>query len=94
VAIPFSGISFMQWIGMKLESFDGSGSPVDAAYWLTYVEDKMDIFEVVSGDHVCYGTQLLMGRLRFGGEVCRVLMLPLILCRGMSFSLSLRGGFI
>jgi type II secretory pathway component PulM len=31
VAIPVSGISLMQWIGMKLDSFDGSGSPVDAA---------------------------------------------------------------
>jgi hypothetical protein len=61
VAIPVSGISLMQWIGMKLDSFDGSGSPVDAADWLTYVEDKLDVFEVVSGDQVRYGTQLLKG---------------------------------
>jgi anti-sigma factor RsiW len=61
VAIPVSGISLMQWIGMKLDSFDGSGSPVDVADWLTYVEDKMDVFEVVSGDCVHYGTQLLKG---------------------------------
>jgi hypothetical protein len=61
VAIPVSGISLMQWIGMKLDSFDGSGSLVDAADWLTYVDDKLDVFEVVSGDRVCYGTQLLKG---------------------------------
>jgi hypothetical protein len=61
VAILVSGIALMQWIGMKLDSFDGSGSPVDAADWLTYVEDKLDVFEVVSGDHVRYGTQLLKG---------------------------------
>jgi hypothetical protein len=61
VAIPVSGISLMQCIGMKLDSFDGSGSPIDAVDWLTYVEDKMDVFEVVSGDRVCYGTQLLKG---------------------------------
>jgi hypothetical protein len=61
VAIPVSGISLMHWIGMKLDSFDGSGSPVDTADWLTYVEDKLDVFEVVSGDRVCYGTQLLKG---------------------------------
>jgi hypothetical protein len=59
VAILVSGISLMQWIGIKLDSFDGSGSPVDATDWLTYVKDKMDVFEVVSGDHVRYGTQLL-----------------------------------
>jgi hypothetical protein len=61
VAILVSGISLMQWIGMTLDSFDGSGSPVDAADWLTYVEDKLDVFEVVSGDRVRYGTQLLKG---------------------------------
>jgi hypothetical protein len=61
VAIPVSGISLMQWIGMKLDSFDGSGSPVGAADWWTYVEDKMDVFEVISGDRVHYGTQLLKG---------------------------------
>ena len=61
VALPVSGISLMQWIGMKLDSFDGSGSPVDAADWLTYVVDKMDVFEVVYGDRVRYGTQLLKG---------------------------------
>jgi hypothetical protein len=61
VAIPVSEISLMQWIGVKLDTFDGSGSPVDAADWLTYVEDKMDVFEVVSGDRVCYGTLLLKG---------------------------------
>jgi hypothetical protein len=61
VAILVGGISLMHRIGMKLDFFDGSGSPVDAADWLTYVEDKMDIFEVVSVDCVCYGTQLLKG---------------------------------
>ncbi|GJN41077.1 hypothetical protein PR202_gn00402 [Eleusine coracana subsp. coracana] len=34
---------------------------VDAADWLTYVEDKMEVFEVVYGDRVRYGTQLLKG---------------------------------
>jgi hypothetical protein len=46
---------------LKLNSFDGSGSPVEAANWLTYVEDKMNVFEVVYGDRVLYGTQLLKG---------------------------------
>jgi phage tail tape-measure protein len=44
VAPPDIGISLMQWIGLKLDSFDGSGSLVEAADWLTYVEDKMTVF--------------------------------------------------
>ena len=60
-ALPVSGVSLVKWIGMKLDSFDGSGSPVEAANWLTYVEDKMDVFEVAYGDRVRYGTQLLKG---------------------------------
>jgi hypothetical protein len=61
VAPPVSGVSLLQWIGLKLASFDGSGSPVEAADWLTYVEDKMNVLEVIYGDHVRYGTQLLKG---------------------------------
>jgi hypothetical protein len=51
----------MQWMGMKLDAFDGSGTPILAADWLTYVVDKMDVFEIVYGDRVCFGTQLLKG---------------------------------
>ena len=46
---------------MKLDTFDGSGTSVEAADWLTYVEDKMNIFEIVYGDRVRFGTQLLRG---------------------------------
>jgi hypothetical protein len=61
VPLPVSGLSPMQWMGMKLDTFDGSGTLVEAADWLTYVEDKMDVFEIVFGDHVRFGTQLLKG---------------------------------
>jgi hypothetical protein len=44
VAPPVSGISLMQWIGLTFDSFDGSGSPVEAVDWLFYVEDKMNVF--------------------------------------------------
>jgi hypothetical protein len=56
-----SGLSLMQWMDMKLDTFDGSGTPVEAADWLTYVEDKMDVFEIVFGDRIRFGTQLLKG---------------------------------
>jgi hypothetical protein len=61
VPLPVSGLSLMQWMGMKLDSFDGSGTPVEAADWLTYVEDKMNVFEIAYGDRVRFGTQLLKG---------------------------------
>lgn len=56
-----SGVSLIQWIGMKLDSFDGSGTPVEAADWLSYVEDKMEVFDVLTPDRFRYGTQLLKG---------------------------------
>jgi hypothetical protein len=61
VPLPVSGLSLMQWMGMKLDAFDGSGTPVEAADWLTYMEDKMNVFEIVYGDRVRFGTQLLKG---------------------------------
>jgi hypothetical protein len=69
VPLPISGLSLMQWTGMKLDAFDGSGTPIEVADWLTYVEGKMDVFEIVYGDRVRFGTQLLKGGLKFGGEV-------------------------
>jgi hypothetical protein len=61
VPLPVNGLSLMQWMGMKLDSFDGSGTPVEAADWLTYMEDKMNVFKIVYGDRVRFGTQLLKG---------------------------------
>jgi hypothetical protein len=61
VAPPVSGISLMQWIALKLHTFDGSASLVEATDWLTYAVDKMNVFEVVYVDRVSYGTQLLNG---------------------------------
>ena len=31
VPLPIIGLSLMQWMGMKLDTFDGSGTPVEAA---------------------------------------------------------------
>jgi hypothetical protein len=61
VLLPVSGLSLMQWMGMKLDTFDGSGTPVEATDWLTYMENKMNVFEIVYGDRVRFGTQLLKG---------------------------------
>jgi hypothetical protein len=61
VPLPVSGLSLMQWMGMKLDTFDGNGTLVEAADWLTYMEDKMNVFEIVYGDRVRFGTQLLKG---------------------------------
>jgi hypothetical protein len=61
VPLPVSGLSLMLWMGMKLDAFDGSGTQVEAADWLTYVKDKIDVFEIVYGDRVHFGMQLLKG---------------------------------
>jgi hypothetical protein len=61
VPLPVSGLSLMQWMAMKLDTFDGSGTPVEAVDWLTNMEDKMDVFEIVFGDRVRFGMQLLKG---------------------------------
>jgi hypothetical protein len=61
VPLPVNGPSLMQWMDMKLDTFDGSGTPVEVADWLTYVEDKMDVFEIAFGDRILFGTQLLKG---------------------------------
>ncbi|KAF0934120.1 hypothetical protein E2562_022810 [Oryza meyeriana var. granulata] len=58
---PKSGVSLKEWVGMTLDNFDGSSTPVQAANWLSYVEDKMEAFEVLAQDRVRYGTQLLKG---------------------------------
>ncbi|KAF0904363.1 hypothetical protein E2562_033569, partial [Oryza meyeriana var. granulata] len=58
---PKSGVSLKEWVGMKLDNFDGSSTPVQAADWLSFVEDKMEAFEVLAQDRVRYGTQLLKG---------------------------------
>ncbi|KAF0903668.1 hypothetical protein E2562_028377 [Oryza meyeriana var. granulata] len=42
---PKSGVTLKEWVGMKLDNFDGSSTPVQAAVWLSYVEDKMEAFE-------------------------------------------------
>ncbi|KAF0909598.1 hypothetical protein E2562_038811 [Oryza meyeriana var. granulata] len=42
---PKCGVSLKEWVGMKLDNFDGSCTPVQGADWLSYVEDKMEAFE-------------------------------------------------
>jgi hypothetical protein len=56
VPLPVSGLSLIQWMGMKLDTFGGSGTPFEVAYWLTCVEDKTNVFEIVYVDRVRFGT--------------------------------------
>jgi hypothetical protein len=41
VAPPVSGISLMHWISLKLDSFNGRGSPVEAADWIFSLQIKV-----------------------------------------------------
>jgi hypothetical protein len=41
VAPPVSGISLMHWISLKLDSFNGRGSPVEVADWIFSLQIKV-----------------------------------------------------
>uniref|UniRef100_A0A0A9DKK6 Retrotransposon gag domain-containing protein n=1 Tax=Arundo donax TaxID=35708 RepID=A0A0A9DKK6_ARUDO len=58
---PVSGVSLREWVGMKLDSFDGSGGPIQTADWLAYVVKQLGAFEVELQKRVRYVTQLLKG---------------------------------
>ena len=56
-----SGVSLREWVSMKLDSFDGSGTPIQAADWLAYIEMQLDAFDVLPRDKIRYVTQLMKG---------------------------------
>ena len=56
-----SGMMLRDWVGLKLDSFDGSGSPIQAADWLAYMVKQVEAFEVGMQDSVRFVTQLLKG---------------------------------
>lgn len=56
-----SGVSLKEWVRLKLESFDGNGTPIQAADWLSYIEMQLDAFEVLPQDRVRYVVQIMKG---------------------------------
>jgi hypothetical protein len=63
VTPPISGISLMQWIGLKLDSFGGSGSLVEVADWMSLRWFMRIVFAM--------GHSYWREKLRSGGEVYR-----------------------
>ncbi|XP_062179431.1 uncharacterized protein LOC133884047 [Phragmites australis] len=45
-----SGVTLREWVSMKLDSFYGSGTPIQAADWLAYIEMQLDAFDVLPRD--------------------------------------------
>ncbi|KAG8083715.1 hypothetical protein GUJ93_ZPchr0016g2527 [Zizania palustris] len=61
VEVVNSGVTLREWISMRLDSFDGAGSPIQAADWLAYIEMQLDAFEVLPRDKIRYVIQLMKG---------------------------------
>jgi hypothetical protein len=53
-----SGVSLKEWVGLKLESFDGNGTPIQA---LSYIEMQLDAFAVLPQDKIRYVVQVMKG---------------------------------
>ena len=54
-------LELRDWCGMSLEKFAVTGTPIEAADWLTAVIDKLESFQVPASDWVRYAHQLLKG---------------------------------
>jgi hypothetical protein len=56
-----SNMTLTQWLDMKLDKFDGSGTPMDAASWLRSMEKYMDASVMTQEDRVVYVAFQLKG---------------------------------
>lgn len=56
-----SNMTLTKWLDMKLEKFDGSGTPMDAASWLRTMEKYMDASLMTLEDRVVYVAFQLKG---------------------------------
>ncbi|KAK1646969.1 hypothetical protein QYE76_064774 [Lolium multiflorum] len=56
-----SNMTLTQWLDMKLDKFDGSGTPMDAASWLRSMEKYMDASVMTQEDKVVYVAFQLKG---------------------------------
>ena len=54
-------LELRDWCGMSLEKFAVTGTPIEAADWLSAVIDKLESFQVPTSDWVRYAHQLLKG---------------------------------
>ena len=54
-------MTFTKWASLKVEKFDGSGSPTDAADWLRKVEKVMDGCRMTPDDKVFFVPHQLTG---------------------------------
>jgi hypothetical protein len=54
-------MTLTKWLDMKLEKFDGSGTPMDPASWLRTMEKYMDALAMTPQDRVIYVAFQLKG---------------------------------
>jgi hypothetical protein len=56
-----SDMTLTKWLDMKLDKFEGSGTPMDAASWLRTMEKYMDALVMTPEDRVVYVSFQLKG---------------------------------
>uniref|UniRef100_A0ACD5U884 Uncharacterized protein n=1 Tax=Avena sativa TaxID=4498 RepID=A0ACD5U884_AVESA len=56
-----ANMTLTKWLDMKLDKFDGSGTPMDAASWLRTMEKYMDASLMTPEDRVVYVAFQLKG---------------------------------
>jgi hypothetical protein len=61
-------MTLTKWLDMKLEKFDGSGTPMDASSWLRNMERYMGASVMTPEDKVVYVAFQLKVSLMFGGK--------------------------
>ena len=51
---PVQAMTFTRWISMRLDTFDGSGMPTDAANWLRMMEKVMAACRMTAEEMVLF----------------------------------------
>ena len=55
-------MTLREWMGLRLDPFDGSGTPVQAADWLRYMERRFGALELSSHQRVSFVAFQLKGQ--------------------------------
>jgi len=59
---PVQAMTFIRWMSMRLDTFDGSGTPTDAADWLRKMEKVMAACRMTTEEMVLFIPHQLMGQ--------------------------------
>uniref|UniRef100_A0ACD6AJL8 Uncharacterized protein n=1 Tax=Avena sativa TaxID=4498 RepID=A0ACD6AJL8_AVESA len=66
--IDFSRVSIHSFLKLKARTFDGSGEPLEAEYWIREKNRAINIASVAQQDRVLFATRLLLNHARYWWE--------------------------